>query len=180
MAPFLFIFFLKSPTLGYCSRKPNFSGCCSFTFCWLLFWDGDRNVSVRQWHHAAFTCSSDDPTSQVWKLLFRLWCVYVYQVEMWLQHVCQNVIWLFNHFEHSRKGNGSWKLIQIYIPQIWMLPFTQCWLSSTVLQLHMVSTQQLVYRNFSIFRAHQIFPVGHVFFFFFIIPTPPGFTVNYV
>ena len=54
-----------------------------------------------------------------------------------------------------------------YIPQIWMLPFTQCWLSSTVLQLHMVSTQQLVYCNFSIFRAHQIFPVGHVFFFFY-------------
>lgn len=129
-------------------------------------------LRVRQWHHAAFKCSSDDPIS----------------------HVLEVVLPTFGAFKFIRSKCGSnmdakmllcilslgafkWRkqMMQVmkYIKQIWTLPSTQRWLSSAMLQLHITSTQQLPYQNFlqlselflrleGTFTSN--FPVGNVFF----------------
>lgn len=145
IAPLFFL--LKSPSLSYCSRKPNISGCCSFTFSWLLFWDVDRNVA----------CSSVTSRGiQVllgWSHFPRLEVVLpTFGAFMFIRSKCGSNMDAKMLLCILSLGAFKWRkqMMQVmkYIKQIWTLPSTQRLLSSAMLQLHITSTQQLPYQNF--------------------------------
>lgn len=129
-------------------------------------------LRVRQWHHAAFKCSSDDPTSRVWKLFFRLLVRSSSSgrnvVPTWMPICC----FAYYHLELLNEGNRwckSWNIFNKYAlyppPSVYSHP--PCF-SFILRQLNNSRTK--TFSNFlSCFsdlraRSRRIFPVGNVFF----------------
>lgn len=81
-------------------------------------------LRVRQWHNAAFKCSSDDPTSHVWKLFFRLLVRSSSSgqnvVPTWMPKCC----FAYYHLELLNEGNRwckSWNIFNKYALSLYTL-----------------------------------------------------------